>query len=136
MKLITQNPYLEGKVLQFEPNASTESSVVDEGGEEQEGITGGPANAPNNLCTLSIAEVQLEQFGQWECRLNSSYLHIGTLTLLNKEKELYVTDVRLPEHIKPSEYFIDLEPHIEEGDFTIDGTLVMTYTVNEKVEVR
>jgi len=43
--------------------------------------------------------------------------------------------VRLPEHIKPSAYLIDLEPHIQEGDFTIDGTVVMTFTVDENVKV-
>jgi len=129
------NSFLDGKILQFEPKLGAESPVVDEDENEQEGIVGGPANMLNNLCTLSISEVQLEQFGRWYCYLNSSNLHIGTLTLLNKEKEMYVKDVRLPEHIKPSVYFIDLEPHIQEGDFTIDGTVAMTFTVDENVKV-
>lgn len=122
-------------MLSFEPEEDAETPVLDENGVEVVGITGGPSTPQNNRCQLTIAAVQLEHFGRWYCYLNSPNPHIGTLTLLNKEKEMYVKDVRLPGHITPSEYSIDLEPHIEEGDFTIDGMVEMTFTVGDNIEV-
>ncbi len=123
-------------MLSFTPLENDDSPVVDEEGNEVEGIMGGPSNPGNNLCQLTIAEVQLDHFGRWYCYLNSTNMHIGTLTILNKEVEMYVKDVRLPGHITPSEYSIELEPHIEEGDFTIDGSVEMTFTVGNNIEVK
>lgn len=47
------------------------------------------------------------------------------------EEEL-ITDVRLPNNIKPDRYYLKLTPYIFEGNFTFDGEVSIVITVKNK----
>ncbi len=47
----------------------------------------------------------------------------------NKDSDLYVKDVRLPRHVIPKTYVLELQPNLIEGDFTTSGSLRLEFEV-------
>ncbi|RVE53196.1 hypothetical protein evm_002029 [Chilo suppressalis] len=63
-------------------------------------------------------------------------LETTTLPTTTEEAEVTVTDVRLPNNIKPDRYYLKLTPYIYEGNFTFDGVISVVVTVkNDTKEV-
>ncbi len=69
---------------------------------------------------------------KWTCELNGNIR--GTLTLVDETVE-YVRDVRLPRHLMPSNYNVELTPIIEETDFTIPGKATITFVYDSASEL-
>jgi hypothetical protein len=54
------------------------------------------------------------------------HLFRGSFHLLT-EDEVFVSDVRLPRHIVPDNYNVEMVPFILEGNFTIAGEMQMEF---------
>ena len=55
----------------------------------------------------------------------------GTFQLLT---EGFLGDIRLPRHLTPTAYDVELMPFIEEGNFTTDGSVRLHADFNDSVE--
>jgi hypothetical protein len=53
------------------------------------------------------------------------------LSILTND-EYFVRDVRLPRHVVPDHYDLELQPIIKEENFTTFGSVVLTFTVSEE----
>ena len=53
------------------------------------------------------------------------------MTILTND-EYFVRDVRLPRHVVPDHYDLELQPIIKEENFTTFGSVVLTFTVSEE----
>lgn len=89
------------------------------------GYTGIVDDVNRQVCGIDIAAVdEAKDIGEWSCLMNDmaeSYFHKGTFQLFLPDNA-YLTDVRLPVHLEPTLYFIDLVTHIEEDNFNVDGS--------------
>ena len=101
------------------------------------GISGLEVGEGNNLCGLVIRDITKEFFGPWTCAFNEGVedngiqLHYGDFTILT-EDEYFVRNVRLPRHVVPEHYELNLMPIIEEGNFTTYGYVKLHFRVVEK----
>ena len=88
-------------------------------------------NEDVHVCGLKILNMTLQDFGQWECKidLRSGQFQLGLVNLLSVE-DGFVKDVRLPDTVLPEEYDIKLTPHIVEDNYTVDGEIIIKAVVN------
>merc|ERR1719317_306024 len=91
-------------------------------------------NEDVHVCGLKILNMTLQDFGQWECKidLRSGQFQLGLVNLLSVE-DGFVKDVRLPDTVLPEEYDIKLTPHIVEDNYTVDGEIIIKAVVNNKL---
>ena len=112
----------EGKTLVVDFMAG--GDVTEEGAGVVGRYTGIKDDVLKRTCGITIDSVDLSRdIGQWSCMMNEntfSYFHKGTFHLLT-ETEGFVKDIRLPRHLEPTIYSVDLIPHFEEKDFEVDG---------------
>ena len=93
----------------------------------------GIADPTGRTCSVIIKSVREGQdIGQWQCLMNQGderpYFHIGTFQLLTPEIG-HLRDIRLPRHLEPLLYTVDLVPFIDEGtNFTTAGKMRMIAT--------
>ncbi len=85
----------------------------------------------DSLCAITIESVGQRDLGEWSCILPGKVFHRGTLYLASED---YVSDVRLPKHIDPYVYELELVPIIEEGNFTVLGKMDLHYTFSPELE--
>ncbi len=90
-------------------------------------LVGYSAVGDETTCGLEIDSLSQADLNQWSCLINQDSpgvpFYKGTFQILT---EGYLKDVRLPRHFLPSFYEVELTPIIEEGDFTIGGSMVLT----------
>ena len=112
----------DGRTLVVDFTAGGE--VTEEGGGVAAGYTGINDNEFKRTCGLTIASVdQAKDIGQWACLMNEqkpTYWHKGSFNLLTAT-EGFVKDIRLPRHLEPTIYSLDLIPFFEERNFEVDG---------------
>jgi hypothetical protein len=140
-RLPAGNQIEEDRCLFNSPNGTTlftkpgKGNQVYEDGKPNVPIAGLEAMSPgtdNNICGMTIKTMTEKYFGQWNCIFNPGFddhqEYRGDFTLLTKE-EMFVKDVRLPNHVVPVHYDLHLTPFIEEGNFTTSGTVILNFTV-------
>eukprot|EP00095_Tigriopus_kingsejongensis_P012701 maker-scaffold22_size673200-snap-gene-5.52 protein:Tk12701 transcript:maker-scaffold22_size673200-snap-gene-5.52-mRNA-1 annotation:"aminopeptidase n-like" len=78
-------------------------------------------------CGLRISSINLEKdIGEWSCTLQGEgLLHKGTFQLLT-EKEGHLREVRIPRHLIPSIYDLNLVIHVNAEPPTADGHVAIT----------
>ncbi|TRY78485.1 hypothetical protein TCAL_06176 [Tigriopus californicus] len=83
-------------------------------------------------CGLHSEEFQSIFAGQWQCILNDAPAHLASFHIFMEDGEsTHVQDrIRLPKHVIPSVYEVELSPRIEEGDFEIPGTMKLHFSVD------
>ena len=113
-------------------NVQTGSVQLEDGGQDVSDQY--EASGDDTVCALSILSVNpVEDVGQWSCQIEPTAagmpLHRGTFQIM---EEGFLTDIRLPRHIQPEYYNLEMFPKIEEGDFTTAGSMNFTFKVNEQ----
>ena len=124
----------------------TTGSVVDSAtGETATGYAGSVDEGDHTVCGLGIISISLDKdVGQWSCLMNEdaqNYYQKGTFQVVAwhlffqtdcfirklrfqvlASTEAFVTDVRLPRHLAPIAYYMDLIPFLEgERESEVDG---------------
>lgn len=61
-------------------------------------------------------------------------LETTTVLTTTEETEVAITDVRLPNNVKPDRYNLKLTPYIFEGNFTFDGKISVVVTVKNDTD--
>ncbi len=102
------------------------SRVYDEANNVISGIS---AYSDSKTCRLTIEAISESRTGEWQCRLNdatASQFRRGRFSVLTSEQS-HVRDIRLPPHIEPVRYEVELTPFLDPDNFTIRGYVKMEF---------
>ena len=75
------------------------------------------------ICGLSIDAIDSNKdHGQWACFMNENQPQFikGTFQVLDPEVG-FVSDIRIPRHLEPFAYTLELTPFFESRNYTVDG---------------
>lgn len=102
--------------------------VTNEGtGAVEPGVTGLKDDVDKLVCGISVQSVdEVKDIGQWSCLMGENaptFFHKGSFNLLTPELS-HVRDVRLPTHMRPFLYRVNLIPHFEGDENTVDGAMI------------
>ncbi|XP_059081742.1 aminopeptidase N-like isoform X2 [Tigriopus californicus] len=109
-----------------------DGQVLDDQSNVVQGVNGQDNGDPLRTCGISIDVVQSADLGQWKCSIQRSGSKIKTLKAVVelKEEGTKLTGYRLPTHLTPELYKLDLIPIMEpefltRGYFEMDGRVII-----------
>ena len=87
------------------------------------------------MIVKSVVEAKISAvncLGEWQCKIQplDGRYQLGIINLLTKQQG-FVRDIRLPRHVVPLTYNLTLTPFIIPDNYTIQGTMDMTATIQE-----
>ena len=113
----------------------TSGEVVDGSGGSVDGYQGFQDTAMLT-CGLDITAVDsIKDHGQWACIMNENkaQFHKGSFHLIDPDMG-FVSDIRLPRHLEPFAYTVELTPFFESRDYTVDGFVRAVLRHDQNVE--
>lgn len=99
-------------------------------------VAGYTAFGDSHSCGLNIESFSASDVGEWACVVNDEGgedgvpFHRGTFQLMT---DGFLGDIRLPRHLMPVVYDVELVPFILEDNFTTLGALEIHLDFNESV---
>ena len=111
------------------PNGG-EEFVVKEGGEFVDNISGINIDKSNpNSCNITVQATKDTDLGVWSCHVELENVKQFQESRLTATTDGLINDIRLPRHLIPDEYTIQLTPFILENNFTINGHVEIVLNV-------
>lgn len=130
----SQGLVVEGSVCRWDApgnrslTADLATGSVTSEGSAASGYTAVDPDGEGRTCGLEVAAVSDGDLGQWSCSINEGIEGVqfrrGTFQLM---EDGFLDDVRLPRHIIPSNYILDIVPVVREGNFTSTGSLRINF---------